>query len=73
MDWQHKLAGLIEALNRQDFPALFLKAMRSVADFDSSVIMAYGWDRARKSSTTNSPGNSATPSTSATWCRRHSC
>ena len=42
MDLQHKLAGLIEALNRQEFPALFLKAMRSVADFDSSVIMAYG-------------------------------
>ena len=42
MIWQHKLAGLIEALNRQEFPALFLKTMRSVADFDSSVIMAYG-------------------------------
>ena len=42
MDWQHKLAGLIEALNRPEFPALFLKSMRSVADFDSSVIMAYG-------------------------------
>ena len=42
MDWQHKLAGLIEGLNRPEFPALFLKSMRSVADFDSSVIMAYG-------------------------------
>ncbi|MDE0363086.1 MAG: helix-turn-helix transcriptional regulator [Rhodospirillaceae bacterium] len=42
MIWQHKLAGLIEALNRPEFAALFLKTMRSVADFDSSVIMAYG-------------------------------
>ena len=42
MIWQHKLAALIAALNRPEFPALFLKTMRSVADFDSSVIMAYG-------------------------------
>ncbi len=41
-DWLMKLAYLIEALHQPEFPKLMLELVRSIADFDSSVIMAYG-------------------------------
>ncbi len=40
-DWLMRLAYLIEALHQPEFPKRMLESVRSVADFDSSVIMAY--------------------------------
>jgi len=40
--WHAELAALIGALYQSEFPKLYLEAVRTVADFDSSIIMVYG-------------------------------
>ena len=40
-NWLSKLPCLINALNQPQFPELMLELVKSVADFDSSVIMVY--------------------------------
>lgn len=40
-DWLFRLPYLIDMLNQPQFPKLMLEFVKSVADFDSSVIMVY--------------------------------
>ncbi len=40
--WCATLADMIGALGKPEFPELYLKAIRSIADLDSAVIMGYG-------------------------------
>ena len=42
VSWQSKLPGLVEAIHREEFPQLCLEAIKTISDFDSAVIMAYG-------------------------------